>query len=83
MVYVCLAEAAVLAVVVITFASVLRWQARDSARRELLHVNQLLHAAGHAWQPAPADLPAPSVWGDELEPEPRSWTATPEQEPVY
>ena len=66
MVYVALAELAALALVSSVFARLLVSQQRSHARREDLILNQLLHAAGKAWLPAPADElvyvePAPIV----------------------
>lgn len=73
MLYVALAEAAVIAVVVFTFASLLRSQIRQAARREDLLVNQLCHLAGRQWSPAPVDdYQVP-------EPEPESELTIPEQ----
>lgn len=84
MLYVCLAQAALLAVLVVTFASLLRSSWRAQERREQLHVNQLLHAAGHAWQTAPADeKPIIAVSDEEIEANVRAWTATPEQDPIF
>lgn len=61
MLYVALAEAAALAVVVIAFAGLLRSQMRAHARREDQLVNQLCHLAGRPWAPAPAYEPEPIV----------------------
>ncbi len=60
-------------------ASQLRSMQRAHARREDLLLNQLLHVAGRPWQPAPATEPALL----DAEPRPATWTATPEQDPVY
>jgi hypothetical protein len=51
--YVALAEAAVLAVVVIAFAGLLRSKERSCARREDAMLNKLLHAVGTPWEPSP------------------------------
>lgn len=81
MIYVCLALTAAIAVVASALAGLLRSQQRSHARERDLLLNQLLHLAGKPWQPAPADewtLPAPvdeSEWP--------TWSATPEQAPVY
>lgn len=83
MVYVCLAEAAVLVVAVIAFAGLLRSMSRAHARREDLLVNQLLHAVDKAWQPAPSELHERSKWSEAAEEKVREWYASPEQEPVY
>lgn len=74
---VALAEAAALVLLVGAFASLMRSQQRAHARREDLLVNQLLHATGHTWQPAPADAPRVA---DDLER--HRFTATPEQRPI-
>lgn len=66
------------AVSVVALAGLIRSQHRAHARREDLLINQLLHAVGRDWQPAPADERAPAP-----EPEERYWTATPDQDPVY
>lgn len=55
MVYVALAEAAALVVVVVTFAGLHRSQARAFARREDLILDKLLHSVGRTWTPPPAD----------------------------
>jgi hypothetical protein len=74
MVYVALAEAAALALIVITLASLIRSQQRAHARREDLLLNQMLNLAGKPWQPSPAmERPDPE------EREPRFWTMSPEQ----
>lgn len=54
MLYIALAEAAVIAVLCVTFAGLLRAQIRQAARREDLLVNQLCNLAGRPWQEAPA-----------------------------
>ena len=54
MIFVCLALVATLAAAIFAFAGVLARQQRAHARREDLLVNQLLHAVGKDWQPAPA-----------------------------
>jgi type II secretory pathway pseudopilin PulG len=73
---VALALVVVLVIVTIALTGLLRSQQRAHARREDLLINQLLHAAGRAWLPPPA---AESAAGSE--PEPRGWTAAPEQLP--
>lgn len=57
MTVVALALVAALAATVIALGGLLRSQARTHARREDLLLNQLLHAVGNPWQPAPADAP--------------------------
>lgn len=52
-----LAAIAVLLAVIVALVGLLRSQQRAHARREDLLVNQLLHAVGRDWQPAPADAP--------------------------
>lgn len=42
-----------LMVAVAVFAQALRAQAREHARERQLLVNQVLHLAGHTWQPPP------------------------------
>lgn len=80
MVYVALAEAAVLVVVVLAFTGLLRSRDRAHARREDLILNKLLHSVGRTWTPPPAlDAPEP----DKAEGAWPSWTVTPEQEPVH
>lgn len=74
MIFVALAEAAALTVIVLVFASLFRSQQRAHARREDLLLNQMLNLAGKPWQPAPAtERPEPE------EREPRFWTTSPEQ----
>lgn len=83
MTYVCLALLAVLVVTILAFTSLLRSRDRAHARREDLLVNQLLHAAGRAWQPAPAEEPPlPREPLEPYEAELPDWSATPEQLPV-
>lgn len=82
MLYVALAEAVVVVVLVIAFAGLFKSLSRDHARRENLLLNQLLHAVDRPWQPAPADLAAGNGHRDDDDPEPsyRLWTTSPEQE---
>jgi transcriptional regulator of met regulon len=70
-------ELVAIVVVVLTFARLLQQQQRAHARREDLLVNQLLHAAGRDWQPAPAEQ-LRREQRDDLERQPR-YMATPEQ----
>lgn len=61
------------------FTRVLASQQRSHARERDLLVNQLLHATGNAWQPAPADTqPARPARVVEV----RGWTPSPEQQPI-
>jgi hypothetical protein len=81
MVYVCLAEAAALAAAIIAFCGLLRSSSRAHARREDLLVNQLMHATGHTWSPPPKVL---DLGADDSSPlEVETWSATPEQWPVF
>jgi hypothetical protein len=81
--FVVLILAVALVAVVVVFAALLRWQQRAYTRERHLLVNQLLHATGRTWQPPPrvetaadhAEADGSNGW--------RTWTATPEQEPVY
>lgn len=75
MIIIALAAIAATAVASLTFASVVRSLVRSQARERDLLINQILHATGKPWQPAPA-TPAPVS-----EPESRAWTASPEQLP--
>lgn len=75
MVYVALAEAVVLAVVVVAFTGLLRWKERACSRREDLMLDKMLHAVGRPWTPAPAEE-------TKAEPVAQSWTWSPEQLPV-
>lgn len=77
MVYVALAEAIALVLVVFLLVGLLRSQQRAHARREDLLLNQMLHLAGKPWTPAPAD-----ERGETPEFVPRRWTPSPEQEPL-
>lgn len=61
MIVVAVALVAALALTVALGSGLLRSQQRAHARREDLLLNQLLHAAGKPWLPAPADEPAPPV----------------------
>ena len=76
MMYVALLALVALIVSAISFAGVLRWHIRQSARREDLLVSQLCHLAGKPWQQAPID-----EW-EEPEPE-RQLVTSPEQLPDY
>lgn len=74
-------EAAAFVAVVATLVRMMRAQERAHARREDMLLNQLLHAAGHPWQEAPAvtarhDRANGNGGGD------RGWTPTPEQMPL-
>lgn len=55
MTLVALAEAALIAILIIAFTGLIRSQQRSHARREDQLLNQLLHAVGKPWQEAPAD----------------------------
>lgn len=59
MTIVALALVAVLAVTVVAFVGLLRSERRAHARERDLLLNQLLHAIGKPWQPAPADEKPP------------------------
>ena len=74
MIYIALAEAVVLALVVLAFLHFVAQSARAHARREDLLLNQMLNLAGKPWQPPPAAIEEP----DKLEVLGYSWT--PEQE---
>lgn len=81
MVYVALAEAAVIAVIVAAGTGLLRWLIRAHARERDLLLNQLLNLAGKPWQPAPAD-DTQNPWQDAALEARHQWTRSPEQEPV-
>lgn len=68
MIFVSLALVALLAATVITFAGLLRSERRASARERDLLLNQLLHAVGKPWTPAPAEAPAPPLEPEEIMP---------------
>ncbi len=77
MIYVALAEAAALTVVVVAFTGLLRSQSRAHARREDLLVNQVCSLAGRPWQPPPAQRDEP------VEDQPVALVHNPEQYPDY
>jgi hypothetical protein len=77
--YVCLALAAALVVVVVAFVGLIRSMSRAAARREDLLVNQLCNLAGAPWQKAPADERV--TWGEQEPPARERFTTSPEQEP--
>jgi hypothetical protein len=81
MVLVAVVEAVALVAIVVAFAGILARSQRAHARREDLLINQLLHAAGKTWQPAPAETAGA---GGRREPEPAlvRFTPSPEQLPV-
>lgn len=81
MLYVALVLAGALVAVVISFAGVVRSLVRQHARERDLLINQLLHATGKPWQPAPETEAQRSRLAERHERE-RSFTLTPEQEPV-
>ena len=54
MIYVALAEAVVLAIAFISFASIVRWGIRQQARERELLVNQVCALSGRPWQEPPA-----------------------------
>lgn len=64
------------AITAIALAGLLRQERRQHARERDLLLNQLLHAVGKPWQPAPA-TPEP------VERERRCWISQPEQQPIY
>lgn len=72
----CVTFAAVVVVVVTAFLSLIRGLVRQHARERDLLTNQLLHAVGKDWQPAPADTP---VVREEREPQVLRFTPSPEQ----
>lgn len=78
MLYVALAEAASLVIVVSLLVSLIKWLIRQQKRERDLLLNQMLHLAGKPWQSAPSDLEPV----EPLEFVPRRWTAAPEQEPL-
>lgn len=82
MLYVALAEAAVLAVVVIVFAGLLRSKERSCARREDAMLNKLLHAVGTPWEESPASRGSFDSLERHLqaEREAAAWTVNPELE---
>ena len=80
MIYVASALIALLALTVTGFAGVLRGQQRAYARREDLILNQLLHAVGKPWLPAPADEPSPSA--EPAEPAPLRFVDNPSHFPI-
>jgi hypothetical protein len=55
MIIAALTAIAALVIVVASLVRLLQQQQRAHARREDLLVNQLLHAVGRDWQPAPAE----------------------------
>lgn len=76
MIYVALALAAGWTVTVTALLGVLRSRDRQHARDRDLLLNQLLHACGKPWQPAPAkDIEQP--------PESRRTLTPPEQQPTF
>jgi hypothetical protein len=84
MLYLALAELGVIILTIFASAHLARSQSRAHARREDLLLNQVLHAAGRPWQPAPADTqPKEQIDWDELLPTMQysRFTASPEQEP--
>ena len=54
MVYVALAEAAVLLALTVTFAGLIRSMLRSQARERDLLLNKIMHLAGRTWEPPPA-----------------------------
>lgn len=81
MLYVALAEAALLLAVVTVFAGVVRSLIRQHARERDLLLNQMLNLAGKPWQPSPATDQL-DEWRQRLEDvrqERREWTTSPEQ----
>lgn len=80
MIYVAILELVLLAVVTMSFLSILRAQNRSHGRREDFLLDKALHAAGRPWTLAPADEIGSPVDLEELL-APRAFTTTPEQEP--
>jgi len=67
MLYVALAEAVVLGIAFISFASILRWGIRQQARERELLVNQVCALSGRPWQEPPAwNPPEPPAILDEV-----------------
>lgn len=81
MLYVALVLAAALVATVLAFAGLVRSLIRQQARERDLLINQLLHATGNAWQPAPAAEQRREQRERDLEAEIR-WTPSPEQLPT-
>jgi len=86
MLYVALAEAALLLAVIVMFAGLIRSLTRAHARREDLLLNQMCNLAGKPWQQAPSSQEdelkkIEAIWAAaEAREERRSWTTNPEQE---
>lgn len=80
-VYVCFAEAVAIIVVVSASASLVRSLIRQQARERDLLINKILHSTGRPWVQAPVDVVDPVL--AEADADWPSWTATPEQDPVY
>lgn len=78
MLYVALIEGVALIATALAFTSVLRWQIRQSARREDMLVNQICALAGRPWQEPPAWRGEPVAEEPEL-----AFMAAPEQLPDY
>lgn len=83
MTYVCLALIAALVVTVVALAGLIRSQQRAATRERDLLLNQLMHLAGRSWQPAPADTWTPQPAPDDEDGVWPTWSAAPEQQPVY
>lgn len=81
MLYVALAESAVLVVVVASFCELLRSQSRAHARTQADILNKLLHAVGNPWQTAPAHERPRPVGDQGRESAHDRYTTNPEQEP--
>lgn len=79
MIYVAILELVLLAVVTMSFLSILS-QNRSHGRREDFLLDKALHAAGRPWTLAPADEIGSPVDLEELL-APRAFTPSPEQEP--
>ena len=68
MFWIALANAAAVAVVAISFASLSRWQMRQHMRERELLVNQVCNLAGRPWQDPPSyeapplEIPPDDVW---------------------
>lgn len=82
MTVVALALIVLLAITVFGFTELLRSQQRAHARREDLLTNQLMHLAGKAWTPPPAEAWTAPQSGEPLITE-LDWTPSPEQQPLY
>lgn len=79
MIYIVLPLIVLNVVTIVLFGGIIKSLARSHARERGLLIDQLMHLAGKSWTPPPAEQWTAPKPGEPLV----SFTATPEQSPLY